>query len=1000
MGMLGAYITETSDGYNVLCNNSKEVHRSGKSLVHQYGVRTDDTKVLIDNSNLAEGISTCELHDGENGLCAGKATIENSPYTEIGNEDYSSLVSGDTAPGYAVLDPDTQYSIKDVSLEHNVETVATFTKQACPRISFKYVETRINKNGYLIVPYFVDTHYADGVNRNVFNDTFTVIITDENGQELYKRTHYAGEHTAVIGPFSLKGEHWIEMRAIDQDGCGSPSVFCDFLVEDPQEDVVYQITMADLRNYDILTADDTQGYLSSHSKIKAADEAITIPEEKLERRAYINKLGFTQLFADKKAYGSVLRLPANLTFNITYHLNRKSHVKDDAPKTYATPSNRSGEIELSTIKYFKVLVDDGTRTYTEVNQLSCDEFFDELMENLWSGWTTKVNWGNDKYLFGERNSSDTAFTGKYYILDKVNGQVPSSVSSHPLNSLTTEEKARRLMLNPQRTSAFPVVGSDVAGHIGGNGSVTPVDLSQKGHNGYLYVMYITNVNGASMDQYDYIKFPDNVTIDMNGCTFKATDSTMRWKDGAILYLYKNNNTKVINGNVVGLYQDYIDPAGAAKWFMSAYGTPTYSYRSKWDVQYSVYKLYKQIYTPAEGQGSIWVTASRNTVFKNMNLRDAMGYDPSFTSTDYIDNYPKYKTYSDANIESVISAITSEFSATGVPSALKSLLADFPYDSLRGENTRTMSVSEMKSITRAGGDDIDKQEFCLRLGGGIGNCLHYGTTLHCFVLLYNSNGVLKKIVKSVFGYHIRASKTYTKFRTLVYGRVGNFTNGYPDTGGNFPPNDGPSMTSTICDLNNMVDECRIEHSRTCIVHPNWSCGVTYRNCTFRNIATSEVETECFSVTPYFGDLEEGCETIERVSLINCHNEMVEGEPGKSLFTFHVSGSCIIQNCTNVSPFNAGLLTTFFLINSRMPVAYIPLYADRYNTHIIIRNCRIGKSNEDKVWFSKQGFNLNVQYRIHRPKTEEVITMSDTVIDNRIMYNNFNFHRVKNGKQIFD
>lgn len=102
--------------------------------------------------------------------------------------------------------------------------------------------TRIQPGEHIVLNYFVDTFYMDSVRRNKYDDSFTIIVENSSGEVIYKRTRYAGEGSVVLGPFNVERQDWVSIRAIDQDGCSSPTIFADFLVKADVPLNVFEIT--------------------------------------------------------------------------------------------------------------------------------------------------------------------------------------------------------------------------------------------------------------------------------------------------------------------------------------------------------------------------------------------------------------------------------------------------------------------------------------------------------------------------------------------------------------------------------------------------------------------------------------------------------------------------------------------------------------------------------------------------------------------------------------
>lgn len=981
MNLFGLYNT-ADDDYNTLVNNDEIIHKSGLAILNKYGIRNDSTTLLLDDSIVGKGITSGEISDTDRGPCIDNTPMDMSNRkVDINIEDYNNINNNVPADGCMAYNPTVRYNILNTDLEENVETSATFSKEECPRIHLKFVELRIKQGEYLKVPYFVDNHYADSIRKFIVGDTFTVIIETTDGVELYKRTHYAGEYDAYIGPFNTMGEQWLQIRAIDQDGCGSPVQFFEVYVESNQQLNLKQVTYDDLRSYDI-----TCGPGSSDDDTK-------------EIEAYTNKLGFSALFKDIKTQGyDGAALPENETFNITYAIN------EITDKNRATPRNRKGPMELSNVKYYKVKVAPGTTSgeyiYTEVVKLDWNTFYNECKTNVWYNLT------DDKIIWGEYKTGD-----KGTILPK--GPCYAITPNTDWYSLTDEQKQECLLKTPQKTSFIPILNGKVMPH----GS-TAVDVTNVGLNGYLYMLVVKSVTYSEdyMDNFkkkidfdnppsdtgwvgDNLIFPNDFVLDMRGSTFKAIDTSMYWSVGSMIKLFENDNVRITNGKFVGNYADYYNPDKTPRYFVNKYGTPSTRYYTRNGVLIKMSPLP----TPGEGTNLVNIRASKNCKIDHVDISYSLGYEFGIDSYKYgcITATPEFKTYTESNITSLINELRSEINGSLLSSEVKE---GFPYESLIGRYTRTISVTKPISIPVDSKVNIHSNIYTIYFGGGLAGSAQYSRRRYFTLLLYGPSGgntVLKKILKTGNGEHIIIPNGIKSFRVLVYGSGGAFDdNGYPEQSDNCPK--GPTMWILRPAINAFINGCTIHDTRSCVYHPNTSTATTFKDCIFTKIATATTRAPLFKVTPCFGDFEEGGVSIGRSNIYNCRIDLGEDEYETTTIENKYPYQINIENSVNFGLRRMGTLDCVILINSVITnLTYYPC-ANSYACHALIRDCSINK-DPDGFWFSTREFEMlggDKPYYKHYSKVARTIGMRDVVINNRIKYNRFNLHRVKNGKQIFD
>lgn len=504
--MFGLYVHK-KDGYNVLVNDGDVVSKTGAGLHHRYGVTMKGDAMSVDGKVIARSNGVARAHTRNGSPYVGDVRLVADTPIEVTPKQYGQLLAGEVAAGHKRYDADAEYRVRTGGLRENEETNATFTKLYCPMVSVRHYKARISVGGYINLPYFVDTFYGDSINRERFDDTFTVIIEDDGGNVLYKKTHFAGERMANVGPFNTAGEHWISIRAIDSDGCSSPVQYLDFLVKSPVAEHYFEPTESQMASapYNIVEGKTTSG---------------TWQERELVW--YNNKVGLRALIAYANEHGfNGLRLPSGKHYNISQHKN----IASDG-------------VELSYARYFKAVVANGV--YTSLTPMEWEDMYAEVNANKYLGYAT--------------GGHATPFSGDYMKMYQglvEGGRVVVSVEASGAKTYYNLDDGTRVLSTDvtvlgcirctriSKAELFPSVGASAK-------VTTSIVLPDGTHYIAAHKLY-DNTN-------DLITLPDGFTLDLNGSTLRGTMATYNLHESHLIEL-SGFDCHVKNGTVESFYDE-------------------------------------------------------------------------------------------------------------------------------------------------------------------------------------------------------------------------------------------------------------------------------------------------------------------------------------------------------------------------------------------------------------------------------------------------------------
>lgn len=260
---------------------------------NNFGIYQKDDKLRLNGSMIATLSSdiNASVSVDSDGINFGDAILSRpSGVINITLDDYNSLRKGEVVEGYAryndkavyniVEDIDTAPSniefvppdgIYDViynnKLDENFLTDATLLDINTPQLALRHVDQYGIEGEGITLEYFVDTRCYDSVNKGEIGDTFTIIVTDSYGNDLYyyeedgnikHYTTYAGHYRIKLRPFTdehgnnITGKTWFSIRCIDKHNRGTCEYFFSvYIRESNYKEKPYEMKVTDLDRYAI-----------------------------------------------------------------------------------------------------------------------------------------------------------------------------------------------------------------------------------------------------------------------------------------------------------------------------------------------------------------------------------------------------------------------------------------------------------------------------------------------------------------------------------------------------------------------------------------------------------------------------------------------------------------------------------------------------------------------------------------------------------------------------
>ena len=818
-------------------------------------------------------------------------------------QDFNNLLAGNSVSGYSAYSDSASYKIveetpknklvfsnlikssnakevmfanivnsTDRSLPENTETEQTFLSSNTPSLSIRYFNPVVTVGSKLTLEYYVDTRYADRLNNNCIGDTFTTIIKDKNDNILYKETTYAGEFVCQIQFFD-PGETWFSIQTINNHGVGSAVQFFDILVKQPEMRRVYQMTAQDLTQYSI------------------------VPNNSTPAIGYRNKVQFTSLFAKVKADGyNEIKLwnpGGNTVYYFDCHKKVGSTYSDLGTHNFYIYEVKNEEV----VGNVEIKANQSVSVGNKIYQVGSD-----IVEWIWNDGAKLYRSSNDKIK--------VFWKGTWFD--------PAKEVVSPSNYL--------------RTYRLDYFYADV--EIETDAGKIKVPRYKTLGDGFYYVVTSTvpYVSGKGYAGGDYMKFPDNFTIDLNGSTWQAITCYDIRLRGSIVSLELNTDTHVKNGKLKGMYQNYCFPRAHILQSLSSASVVGEHINVTEIVSSKYCSIEDMDISYAMGYEGVVASSENITLLGNYNSRDNTNkYDPSNSLSC---QYPMLRFNKLGYIDYSGQTHPENFVETLRPESPDREIADSV--SIIYTNTFTPCNPRVKvpsgQITRL--DEITIEP------GGYKEFMA-GKHHEVFVHFYDQNYRFIKTVKTSMYYLVKVPEGAQFIKLSAYGLSKQVS------GSRFPVLDSVGRNKSLEHLqekawcpskNNWFKNCSWHDTRTIAVCMSYAKGQLWDNCTYTRIAI-EPRNDWF-VTKIFGDFEEGWHFTDLVSLRNCTAERGFSEEtndyGQRVIAINCARNLEMLNCTGIGIEERGGVETALYYNNEIPVLRIDRSGMQERPTIVYKN----------------------------------------------------------------
>lgn len=237
-----------------------------------YGCTCSNDQVLVDKTVISrpDGVINITLDD-YNTLRQGNQVTGYARYND--KAVYNIVNNVETAPNNIQFTPpegiyDVIYNSYTDELKEYSLSLNTVLDVNTPSLDIRYVDQYGTEGNGITIEYFVDTKQYASLNKGVIGDTFSIIITDSYGNDIYyykdsnnkikHHTTYAGHFRIVTDPFkdeygnNISGKTWFSIRCVDNHGRGSCEYFFSVQIRPTSyTEKIYDVTENDLKNYAI-----------------------------------------------------------------------------------------------------------------------------------------------------------------------------------------------------------------------------------------------------------------------------------------------------------------------------------------------------------------------------------------------------------------------------------------------------------------------------------------------------------------------------------------------------------------------------------------------------------------------------------------------------------------------------------------------------------------------------------------------------------------------------
>lgn len=864
----GYYYKRVEKGNSNVAWTKAVLRKDGKDIV---SVTASDTRkglhVSPDNKQLLlDGVKIAEASDpslvdfsadkfGDIPINTGAKVIN------ITLADYNRLRSGDVPKGYRRYDPKAVYNIvEDVAaagelyvddLDENVaedrilanmldtlpdnelktaqekldygRNTYTFISptNGTPHLSVYNTTAVIEPGGAIEFDYMVDTRNMAGLNLCQFGQTFTVIVEDMFGRELFRRTTYAGIFHCRIegikdegGSDNFVGEGWWSIRAIDGNHVDSVTHYFDFLSKEEEAENFYEPSASDLATWGIRAYDSNDATTASAVQ------------------GWRNKYGLSKLMAwaaaPAQGYNG-LRLPTGIYY-IDYHKNVATGFR------WSNDFSASAPVDLGQHKYYLIHIytdGDGVKCW---NQNQDQEIYNggsvTIDSDPISVNTDPMTWilGDGAELYRDATTSTKVKVGWY-------GEQLGINEVHVENAYDC-----------LRMSLYPRLIKD--------------DKWKKVKDGWYYMVKSTMpyVDKQGWSGGDPIIFPDNFTLDLNGSTLKGVQCYDIRTNASLLTLNGNIDTHVINGKIEGIFNGF-DFRRSSLFIGARFGNILESddADANQDDTPNDEGVIKRRATGGgpvgEGINNIGFDRCRYCSFENIESSYSMGYDGKDVSGDSSKQRLKMKELGYFDFDCELRGTYNPTPLSMVPSGS----SDY-----RSGGDAGINLARTIRMTCSGNDliVIPYKAYHYACGKQHEIFVHWFTegsdVLHPF-----------KTVKTQMYHIVKKPAGATRFIVSGYALT-HLSNGLRVL--TMQNEDHAKAWEQIWYFSmsdrgrhNMFKDCYWHHTRTCALTACQSKGIVFDHCRWDHIAIAEA---CWKITAMLGDLEEGWQLRDLITIKGC------------------------------------------------------------------------------------------------------------------------------------
>lgn len=606
-------------------------------------------KLMLNGEDLAKSSDSHPITFTDKGVMFGEVNLGHpQKCINITKANYIKLRNGEDVNGYARYNSKQAYNLtndvdseppvfqsefeqEDIiynsyngSLQENTLSNNTFTDVRTPTLAMRYFEPIINAGECLNLHYFVDTKFYDSVNKRIrtegapetilLDDTFTVIVENENGEVIYKNTSYAGEFRCKTSPFNVPGQTYISIRCIDNHGRGSVESYYDILVKDVYAvENIYNMTAYDL-------TDRTK--VGENFSIKLNSGRADLVQGHKNRMALQNLINWV---ASKGIYTGIklYRPNSDTRYYMDFH-------------PYDKPLDGASQSQIDELERNPQL-----HNMRSIHLVYYDEDQDVLrgVSNDGSGLFI-LHGGGVTCTLDKLSRCEIKVGSKFYMNDGIPAKL---VNKAPIDWVLEDgakiyrDKNGKILVywGVESDNTTEVTITDPSKDGDGNNrrlSIKPLSSILDGESahktfkktGYYYCGYKYNGSETTQKVSDFLRLPDNFTLDMNQTSFYYTDSTDIADVSAVIQFAWNTNTHVKNGHIMGALDYYEEEVtgqeGSDEWKR----TKQLAYDKAVKIAYI-----RQNRKPWESARSINITGSRFCTVTNVDSEGSGGYENTF-----------------------------------------------------------------------------------------------------------------------------------------------------------------------------------------------------------------------------------------------------------------------------------------------------------------------------------------------------------------------------------